>query len=67
MKRHLTSDMTAAAIVLTALVALVVWILPGYLERSEMKPVPINTGVEKVNDESRGMTDFPCPLTQEGC
>ena len=67
MKRHLTSDMTAAAIAITALIALVVWILPGYLQDDSEEPTLINTGVVKVNDDSRGMTNFPCPLTKEGC
>ena len=65
--RTLTGDITLAALVLTALVALIVYVMPGYLERNdESEPQPINT-ITKITDHDAGIENLPCTLTKEGC
>lgn len=69
MKREarLVADLVSAALVILALIALIVWFLPGYLERNEPEPEPINTGITKVTDYERGIVNLPCVFTTEGC
>lgn len=71
MKREarLVADLVSATVVLVVLIALVVAVLPGYLERNEPEPEPepINTGITKVTDYERGIVNLPCHFTAEGC
>lgn len=66
---RLVADIASAALVVLALVVLIVWTLPGYLERNENQPepTPINTGITKVTDPERGIYNLPCVFTTEGC
>ena len=65
--RTLTGDIALAALVLTALVALIVYVMPGYLDRNdESEPQPINT-ITKITDRDAGIENLPCTLTKEGC
>lgn len=66
MRRTLTLDITAAAIVITALVALVVYVLPDYLNRAENEPEPTPT-ITHITDHGAGLENMPCTLTASGC
>lgn len=67
MKRTLTGDLVLVALALTALVALIVYVMPEYLERNdENEPQPINT-ITKITDQDAGIENLPCTLTKKGC
>lgn len=67
MKRTLTGDLVLVALALTALVALIVYVMPEYLERNdESEPQPINT-ITKITDHDAGIENLPCTLTKKGC
>lgn len=65
---RLVADLVSAALVLTMLVALVAYFLPGYLENNEHQPepTPVET-ITKVTDHERGIENLPCVFTSEGC